>query len=127
MAIKIKIRGMKNAIGTLSHFVIRWGNAPSVKNAAMSAMRGRNKLRTKNQAGRVVYSIFYFSLIENFAEEKIAINQTAANHVSKVEAICRPKSVFNAQMVMSGPNVKRAIMAKAINITAIPFIIVATF
>jgi hypothetical protein len=58
MAIRMRIRGMKSAIGTLNHFVNRCGNAPSVKNAAMRAIRGRKRPRTRNQIGSVVITLF---------------------------------------------------------------------
>jgi hypothetical protein len=58
MAIRINTRGIKRAIGTESNFVNKCGNAPSVKKAANSEMRGRNKLSTRNQIGNVVFILF---------------------------------------------------------------------
>ncbi len=52
------MRGMKKAIGTDSHLENKWGNEPSVKNAAMSAILGRKRLRTRNQIGNVIITLF---------------------------------------------------------------------
>ncbi len=54
MAISTRTRGMKKAIGTDNHLVNKWGNAPSVKKAEMSAILGRKRLRTRNHIGSVV-------------------------------------------------------------------------
>lgn len=73
IAIRIRMRGKINANGTLNHFVKRWGNAPSVKNAAINAIRGRTKLNTRNQMGNVViilFSIYVQRITENVAVVK---------------------------------------------------------
>ena len=97
IAIRISILGMIRAIGTDSHNVQRCGNPPAIE-TAISPIRGRNRLNTRNQIGNVITFILLFTSIYAYS---LAHGQTYVNYKVAASEGFEPPVVLRPHLISS--------------------------